>query len=232
LNGKLKTAIYLTPLDDTTDTSWTQSTVAAKTLTVAGGDYAGTYTLKAKELATTDASGTTYRYVSYWDNGTDQYYAKVGAYSRAADGTITPSTAEFKYVDLDSSSNTVDWKSPVYTPTLTIDASGNATVAAASDSKVELNFVNLSPTPTADKWYYNSTDGNFYYVAKVASGTQTPLLLDSVKLSSSAGNEYSNFKFDLTVNAKSIQAQKEAVNSDAWVDNTDTALVTALEGLY
>ena len=206
--------------------------MAEKTFTVNSGDYAGNYTLKAKEQEVVTKAGTTYKYVSYWDNGTDQYYAKVGAYSRAVDGTITPSTAEFKYVDLASNKIDSDWTNPVYQPTLTIDADGNATVASKSDANVTLNFVNLSDKPTANKWFYNAADGYFYYVGIVGPQVQTPQLLDSVKLANGAGNEYSKFQFDLTVNAKSIQAAKEAVNSTDWVNNTDADLKTALEGLY
>lgn len=233
LNGKTKEQIYLTPLNDsaTQTGTWTDAKVASKTLTVTGGDYAGTYTLKAKEQAVVTAAGTTYKYVSYWDNGTDQYYAKVGAYSRAEDGTITPSTAEFKYVDLASNKIPADWTNPVYKPTITVDGNGSATLASYSDKNITLNFVNLSETPTAGKWYYNASDGYFYYVGIVGSKAQTPQLLDSVKLSSDADNSYSKFQFDLTVNAKSIQAAKEAVNSTAWVNGTNDDLKTALEGL-
>ena len=235
LDGKTAAQIYLTPYNDsaTKTGTWTDSTIApAKTLTVPSGDYAGTYTLKAKEQEVTTAAGTTYKYVSYWDNGTKQYYAKTGAYSRAANGTITPSEAQFKYVDLASSPVAKDWTNPLYNPTITVDANGNATIASDSDPNITLNFVNLSTTPTAGKWFYNAKDGNFYYVGIVGAQAQTPQLLDSVKLSDAADNKYSFFKFDLTVNAKSIQAAKEAVNSTDWVNNTDTALKTALENLY
>lgn len=234
LNGKTKNQIYLTPLNDsaTKTGTWTDSKVAPTTLTVAGGDYAGTYTLKAKEQVVTTAAGSTYRYVSYWDNGTAQYYAKVGAYSRAADGTITPSEAQFKYVDLASSSIDADWTKPLYNPTITVDANGNAVIPSKSDDKVSMKFVNLSTTPTAGKWFYNAKDGYFYYVGIVGAQQQTPQLLDSVTLANTADNSYSKFQFDLTVNATAIQAAKEAVNSTDWVNNTDTALKTALEGLY
>lgn len=233
LNGKTTDEIYLTPLDNsaTATGTWTDAKVAPTTLTVTGGDYAGTYTLKAKEQKVDTAAGTTYKYVSYWDNGTNQYYAKVGAYSRATDGTITPATAEFKYVDLASNKVDSDWTKPVYKPTITVDEAGNATIASVSDPNVTLNFVNLSETPTAGKWYYNVADGYFYYVGIVGSQEQTPQLLDSVKLSEDADNSYSKFQFDLTVNAKSIQAAKEAVNSVDWVNGTNDTLKTALEGL-
>lgn len=234
LNGKTKEQIYLTPLNDSAlkTGTWADAKVVEKTFTVNSGDYAGNYTLKAKEQEVVTKAGTTYKYVSYWDNGTDQYYAKVGAYSRAVDGTITPSTAEFKYVDLASNKIDSDWTNPVYKPTLTIDADGNATVVSKSDANVTLNFVNLTDKPTANKWFYNAADGYFYYVGIVGPQVQTPQLLDSVKLANGAGNEYSKFQFDLTVNAKSIQAAKEAVNSTDWVNNTDADLKTALEGLY
>lgn len=234
LNGKTSEQLYLYPLAETalSEGTWADSKVAAKTLTVTGGDYAGTYTLKAKEQAVTTDAGTTFRYVSYWDNGTDKFYAKVGAYSRAEDGTVTPSTAEFKYVDLAATPVNMDWTNPVYKPALTIDANGKAVVNADSDSNIKLNFVNLATTPTANKWYYNAADGFFYYVGIVAAQAQTPQLLDSVTLATTADNSYSKVQFDLVVNSKGIQAAKEAVNSTDWVNNTDAALTAALEGLY
>lgn len=236
LNGKTDKDLYLFPLDETifTTGTWADSKVAEKSMTVTGGSYAGTYTLKAKEQATITDDGTTYRYVSYWDNGTNKYYAKVNTYKRAADGTITPSTdPSFKYVDLTLGTPAkADWTKPVYTPTMTIDATGKATVVADVDGNIELNFVNLSAKPTANKWFYNASDGYFYYVAVVKAGTQTAQLLDSVKLTDKADNTYSKMQFDLDVNAKSIQAVKEAVNSTDWVNNTNADLATALQGLY
>ncbi|WP_207696422.1 hypothetical protein DOK67_0000800 [Enterococcus sp. DIV0212c] len=232
LNGKTKKEVYLYPLTEKTG-DWTPSKVAATTFVVEGGDYAGTYTLKAKEQVVTTEAGSTYRYVSYWDNGTEQYYAKAGSYSRAEDGTITPSAAEFKYVDLAATPVDMDWaKAPTYKPTLTIDANGTATVDAGSDSNIKLNFVNLASTPTTGKWYYNAADGYFYYVGIVASQTQTAQLLDSVTLANTADNSYSKVQFDLIVNSTGIQAAKEAVNSTDWVNNTNADLTTALEGLF
>lgn len=236
LDGKTKEQIYLYPLSDPTgEGTWNDSTLAEeKSFTLTSGDYAGTYTLKAKEQAVTTEAGTTYRYVSYWDNGTDKYYAKVGAYSRTEAGVITPSTADFKYVDLAATPIDMDWTKPVYNPTLTINADGTAVVDAGSDAnkKIKLDFVNLSAEPTANKWYYNAVDGHFYFVGIVKPQAQTEQLLDSVQLSNEADNSYSKFQFDLVVNSEGIQAAKEAVNSDTWVHNTDTKLKDALEGLY
>lgn len=233
LDGKTKDQVYLFPLSKTEGT-WQDAKVVDTKMTVATGDYAGTYTLKAKEQVVTTDAGSTYRYASYWDNGTEQYYAKAGSYSRAEDGIITPSTPEFKYVDLAATPVNMDWTKPVYNPTLTIDANGNATVLAGSDTgkQITLDFVNLSATPTAGKWYYNANDGYFYYVGIVASQTQTPQLLDSVTLGNGADNSYSKVQFDLVVNSTSIQAAKEAVNSDQWVKDTNADLKTALESLY
>lgn len=234
LAGKTKEQIYLYPLADTalSTGTWNDAKVAEKVMTVTGGDYAGTYTLKAKEQEVTTDAGTTFRYVSYWDNGTDKYYAKVGAYSRAEDGTVTPATAEFKYVDLAATPVNMDWTNPVYKPTLTIDKNGNAIVDADSDKNIKLNFVNLAATPTANKWYYNAEDGHFYYVGIVAPQAQTPQLLDSVLLANEADNSYSKVQFDLVVNSTGIQAAKEAVNSTDWVNDTNVDLKEALENLY
>lgn len=233
LEGKTKEEIYLFPLAEV-DASWKDAKVVDTKMTVAAGEYAGTYTLKAKEKEVTTPAGTTHRYASYWESTTDKYYAKAGSYSRAADGTLTPSAPEFKYMNLASTPNEFDWTTPVYKPTITVDAQGNATIIAGSDkdSNITLDFVNLSATPTAGKWYYNDADGYFYYAGIVAAQTQTPQLLDSVTLGNDADNSYSKVKFDLIVNATSIQAAKEAVNSGQWVNNTNLALKDVLEGLF
>ena len=233
LNGKTKKEIYLYPMGDAASTgTWQDSIVDARELVITDGDYAGTYTLKAKEQIITNAAGSTYRYVSYWDNGTDQYYAKVGTYSRDAAGKITPTTAEFKYVDLAVVPVNMDWTNPTYQPTFTVDANGLATIDSASDKMIKLKFVNLASTPTTDKWYYNAADGYFYYVGKIAEGQETPQLLNSVYLDSAADTSYSKVTFDLIVDATGIQAAKEAVDSTDWVNGTNADLKLALENLF
>lgn len=237
LNGKTAEEMYLIPADSKVinDAAWTNSVIqpsSKTTFTVTGGAYAGTYELKAKEQVVTTAAGTNYKYVSYWDNGTNQYYAKTNGYDRQADGSLIPQTADFKVIDLATSKIDKSWTNPVYTPTIDFKADGTATIASATDPNVTLNFVNLTQTPQENKWFYNSADGKFYFVGIVDAQTQTAQLLDSVKLSQEADNKYSKFKFDLTVNAESIQANVEAVNSTQWVNQTDSNLVTALEGLY
>ncbi|HCM88357.1 MULTISPECIES: BsaA family SipW-dependent biofilm matrix protein [Vagococcus] len=241
LNGKTKEDIYLTPFNEAVSAGWNDSDFEgeAPKLIVTDGAYTGTYTLKAKETQVTTDAGTTYRYASYWENGTDKFYAKVGTYSRNGGGKIKAvSTPEFKYVDL-AKKPLVDkkWTNPVYKPTITVDGDGKATVIAYSDAKPEgnefltLEFVNLSATPTENKWFYNNEDGFFYYVGVLDAQTQTPQLLDSVTLSQKAGNEYSKFEFDLTVKASSIQAAKEAVDSDQWLNGSNTTLSGLLSGL-
>lgn len=226
---------YIFPFDETSLTgTWTDAKVnGVETIEVDGQ----TLTFKVKEQSTTNANGaTTYQYASYWES-TDgkKYYAKAGGFSREGD-TITPHEApKLQYVDLTyADAETLDWIASGSNKPLALkpNADGTLTLPSPLDNNVELNFVNLSETPKANSWYYNPTDGYFYYVGIVKSQQQTAQLLDSVTLSSNAGNDYNKFKYDLTVNAKGIQATKEAVNSNDWVNNTDTALQGALEGLY
>lgn len=246
LNGKTESDIYVYPFDEAVLSSadWagaTDSKVADTKLTVATGDFSGTWTLKAKEVKVTTAAGTTYKYVSYWENGSKKIYAKVGQYIRATDGTITPQKAEFKYVDLAViAPEQKNWYgTPGYapTPSITIDNDGKATIASKSDANITLQFVNLvsnadAKTPAGqNKWTYNQADGYFYYIGVVDAQQQTAQILDSVKLLTSADNSYSKVQFDLTVIAKSIQAQVEATNSSSWLNNTNADIKAALEGL-
>lgn len=235
LNGKKESEIYLMPLDLTkAATGYVDSKVVTKQMTVTGGDYAGTYTLKVKENAVTNPDGSkTYNYVSYWDNGTKQYYAKTNGFDRAADGTLTPQTAQFKYVSLerDTPSET-DWTTGPYAPTFTVNTDGTATIQSGVDTQIVLNFVNLSTNAKPGSWTYNQADGFFYYIGVVGTQAQTAQLLNSVKLLNTADNTYSKISYDLDVNAKSIQATKEAVNSTDWLANTNTVIKGALEGLF
>lgn len=234
LNNKTKEQLYLVPFNDSAlkNGDWTDANVVEKTFTVTGGEYSGTYVLKVKEQSNVTNTGTTYRYVSYWENGTTKYYAKVSSYERTKEGVVTPSTAEFKYIDLAPKSLIFQAWGPNNPPQLTIDSEGKATVKSASDSNILLNFVNLSETPMAGKWFYNTADGCFYYISIVNPQEQTAQLLDSVTLSDRADNSYSMFTFDLEVFGESIQAAKESVNSISWVNNSNSVLKDALEGLY
>lgn len=258
LNGKTEGQLYLYPLKEgQPPVGFTESTMASpKTFTVTGGDYAGTYTLKASEKAETTPAGTTYQYVSYWEraasgaNPAKKYYAKVGSYSRDAQNKLTPAKAEFKYVslalatpvefdwtknnrtgDVISSGNPYQAIKATLSSGTTLPA-GTLVFEAGSDKNVEIKFVNITETPTENMWYYNKGDGWFYFFKVVPAQTQTAQLIDTVKLSSRADNSYSKFKFDLTVNAKSIQAHKEAVNSTDWLNGKgDSGVQQVMEGL-
>ena len=88
-------------------------------------------------------------------------------------------------------------------------------------SLIELNFTTHfnknGENKEAGQWVKSTeTDekGNkvdyYYYIGKVAGDSHTNTLLDSVTLSSKAGNEYKNLDFDVTVVADSIQASNDA----------------------
>ena len=88
------------------------------------------------------------------------------------------------------------------------------------DALVNLNFssavkTNLSACSTGD-WWYNTNDGYFYYIGKLASGAQTAnWLLQSVSLDKSASNAYCNLNYDLTPCMDAIQAIDDAVGDAA-----------------
>ena len=77
-------------------------------------------------------------------------------------------------------------------------------------SLIELNFTNYLKDTKAEGTWFEGKDGYYYYIGKVAGGSYTNMLLDSVTLSSNAGNEYKNLEFDVTVVADSIQSSNEA----------------------
>jgi predicted ribosomally synthesized peptide with SipW-like signal peptide len=68
-----------------------------------------------------------------------------------------------------------------------------------------------------NKWFYNPGDGFFYYIGVLKPQTATPDLIESLSLSSAAGDQYSRMRFSLCINAEAIQATKFALASvDGW----------------
>ncbi|WP_249274502.1 BsaA family SipW-dependent biofilm matrix protein [Candidatus Enterococcus clewellii] len=243
LNGLTEEQAYVVP--GSLPTGYTDSTFAgaAPTITITGGDYAGTYTLKVVEKSETHPTTgvITYSYRQVWDNGTQQFHATgIAGYDRnETTGQITlkaGSAAAMSYVDLTyAPAITRDWTVPtIYNPTPAF-ANGNNDVLTSlevtpgTQHPIELLFNNITTDPTvADKWYFNTADGYFYYTSVVAPGALTTQLLDAVTLLGSAGNEYSKLQYDLTVNAKGISAFKDAV--DEWLP-AGGPLATALKDL-
>lgn len=95
-----------------------------------------------------------------------------------------------------------------------IKTNGDGTKTDVTDkldtSLIELNFTNYLKDTKAEGTWFEGEDGYYYYIGKVAGGSYTNMLLDSVTLSSKAGNEYKNLEFDVTVVADSIQSSNEA----------------------
>ena len=101
------------------------------------------------------------------------------------------------------------------------------------DEKINLHYHTANvdnATPTANKWFFNSADGWFYYVGLVDSGNVTPLLLNSVEIDGSAGNTYMYMDYTLTVKAEALQGYKEALSDWSGVAG-NAALKTALEAV-
>lgn len=95
-----------------------------------------------------------------------------------------------------------------------IKTNGDGTKTDVTDkldtSLIELNFTNYLKDTKAEGTWFEGEDGYYYYIGKVAGGSYTNMLLDSVTLSSNAGNEHKNLEFDVTVVADSIQSSNEA----------------------
>ena len=79
-----------------------------------------------------------------------------------------------------------------------IKTNGDGTKTDVTDkldtSLIELNFTNYLKDTKAEGTWFEGEDGYYYYIGKVAGGSYTNMLLDSVTLSSNAGNEYKNIK--------------------------------------
>lgn len=95
---------------------------------------------------------------------------------------------------------------------------GQKQTCTLDTSKIILKFTkNLKTDKSNGSWV---KDGEYYYyMGKVKPSELTSMLLDSVTLDSSAGNEYRGLVFDIDVEAKSIQASNDAYKS--WNEAND-----------
>lgn len=237
--AKLPTDYYLFPLGTVDTAGYKDATLNAAVTKDFPKIGQAKLIVKEKEDKTLADGTKVYKYVSYWETTSapsKQFYAKTGGFDRAANGTITPKQAPaFKFVSLERNTDVVrDWadQTNLYKPVFTANGA-SVTAVGASDQNIIIEFANLTvgQTPEAGKWFYNDKDGNFYFMGVVKPQAQTAQLIDSVTLSSNANNDYSKLKFSLDVNAKGIQAFKEAVDSTEWVNKTNDTLAKALQAL-
>ncbi|WP_086315592.1 hypothetical protein A5821_003092 [Enterococcus sp. 7F3_DIV0205] len=239
LEGKTSKEVYVLPGTDapTGFTDSTFDTAGAPKITVAAGDFAGTYTLKVKEKAETVGTKTTYTYRYAFEKGGVLYYASgIDGFIRNASNQIKvkSGTPTLSYVSLEyKAADEKEWtKAPVYAPTFTPDGTlvWNAP-AATGTGNIQISFNNITTDPkVADKWYFNAADGYFYYTSVLNPGVNTTQLMDAVKLLGTAGNEYSKLIYDLTVKGQGIAAYKDAV--DDWLPTgVNDSLAEALKAL-
>lgn len=237
LNNKTKDDVYIltgTNPDSAYNTT-SKFNGAAPSYTITGGDYDGKYTLVVKEKSSSNNGVTTYSYRSYFqrEGTTEIYYASgIQEITRDASGNITVvGSPTLSYIDLTYGAETkADWRGGSHNPNLTLVSGTNYTGTLKVDKVIQILFNNVSPAPTAGSWYFNQTDGYFYFIKVVGSGETTEQLVDSVTLLGTADNEYSKLQYDLIVHAEGISAFKEAV--DTWVPaGTNAALSATLKGI-
>lgn len=87
------------------------------------------------------------------------------------------------------------------------------TLVSAVDGKINLAYhaTVTNANATIGNWFYNATDGWFYFVGVIKGGAVSPMLLDSVTLSDSADNTYQYLNYKLTVNIEGLQATEAAL---------------------
>lgn len=92
-------------------------------------------------------------------------------------------------------------------------------------SYLDLNFVKANLGNGQGQWF---KDGDYYYyIGKVAGGKFTNTLLESVTLKDTTPNEYKNQKYQVLVEAESIQADNGAY--DALWSSASPDVKTALK---
>jgi len=200
-----------------------------------------------KVYATYDTSGSigSYSFVVYAPISGTSYAGKFQSvtYDRAWDNAnkiLSLSNIMYKTYQ-PTVSATADWtvdkpgaadigKSAAETKLNTSPAPQYAATNGKYPNYIQLNYDNVTATPTAGKWFYNTADGYFYYVGLAQSGTVTPNMLKSLLLSENADSDYySNLVFELTVNLNTIQNTKDAVAS-LWT-GVSGDLKTAIDAL-
>lgn len=100
-----------------------------------------------------------------------------------------------------------------------------------SNEMIELNFTShlvKDGTHDLNEGDWVQVGEYYYYIGKVGAGSHTNTLLDSVTLSSKAGNKYRGLAFDVVVTADSIQASNGAYAD--WADKSLHAKYETLEG--
>lgn len=203
----------------------------------------------------TGVSSGTYDYVLYWEKDGETFAAdgKVTRASSTPGAALTVENPVFEFVSGDYQPQKVaDWMNqkpsfafgePTGTtkptdPTTSLDywqQNSQIDLGSGKLAEIGIDFVNIanalpSAAANTDKWFYNSEDGYFYYLAVVPSGTSTVDIINSVQLLPSAGNEYNKVLYDLTVRAEAIQPIADAV-ADEWGLATDSALYQFLAGI-
>jgi predicted ribosomally synthesized peptide with SipW-like signal peptide len=214
--------------------SWSVPTVSSDFTAING--IPGGVTLKMQKL--TAGGKDSYSFIALYEIPSGTY---AGQYQRVTadfdvDGTEL-TVSNVKYWAFDGTTDTeAAWATFVEKQT-----GASATVRAATaigsaitGDKIKLTYnandkiVNATPQP--DNWWYNAADGFFYYIGKLASGTISPRLLDSLTLDGSAGDSYSGMAFDLFVNLEAIQNTEAAItDSSGWNLTGQTDLINALK---
>ncbi len=84
-----------------------------------------------------------------------------------------------------------------------------------ADNLIHIKYGQVSATINTGDWWYNPADGYFYFIGKLAPGQTAPLLLDTITLDPTCGNEYALMELDLHVLLEGIQ-NTEAALAGAW----------------
>lgn len=136
---------------------------------------------------------------------------------------ITPGTDVTKEVQVHSTVNYDQFIRVKITPEFT-DKDGKVVTEnqgkTLENKKIDLNLINYSKTDLSSGSWFDGGDGYYYYIGKVAPGSYTETLLKSVKLDSTAGNEYKGLNFNVKVDAEGVQASNAAY-LDSWNLNNE-----------
>lgn len=92
---------------------------------------------------------------------------------------------------------------------INMDIQFSGTITADVREKLQTSLLaslNNEILAEGSRWYYNSTDGYYYYNVPLTQNNKTAVLFTTVNLPSDWGNEAANAQFNIVLNAQAVQS--------------------------
>ena len=181
-----------------------------------------------------------YRYAIYQELDGGQAFRRMTAqFSAQNDGeTKTLTVRNPRYwgyedayeTDLEAAWGLVNETGAAATPPAAADI---AKLISDAGKKISINYANVITALDGDvatdtgKWFYNETDGFFYYIGRLDPGDTSAALMTGLTLDSGADISYSDMNLQFIVNLQSLQLNAQALTDD-WGLGTSSQIYAHL----